>query len=278
MRLVLIAVLFTLTGCLPDQAPLEPDPADAPILEDPDAVLDSLVARWEAASADLSGFTLATEKAVVQYALRPDGSFRIANAGVRAGADATQSDPPPIQFLLPDHRQIASLLRGRSDLAIDRSTTPARYRLIARPDYLAEVSPDSLSGPFAAPVAADAVVEAGTYHLREIRTRSPLPGSTVDSALVDLRIAYSNYEVTDGLPAPRAVTVIASGLSATFDAGELMFLRAQYQQRRSQIQGLTGEARAAEEAAVEDLRALIEDGVSTQTMRVDSVAVTQAEG
>ncbi|MEM6783745.1 MAG: hypothetical protein AAF624_08430 [Bacteroidota bacterium] len=278
MRLVLAAALLTLVGCIPDQAPLEPDPADAPLLTRPDAVLDSLLARWERASSEVTGLTVTTEKVVVQLGRRPDGTLGIVNAEVRAGVDATQTDPPPIQFLLPDHRQVVTLLRARSDLAIDRSASPARYRVIGRPDDVAEANLDSVGSPLAPPVAADAVIEAGTYHLREIRTRSPLPGSTVDSALVDLRIAYSNYAVVDGVPLPRAVTVTASGLRETFDAGELMFLRAQYQQRRSQMQGLTGEARVAEQAALEDLRALIDEGVSTQTMRVDSVAVAKETG
>ncbi|MEM8598484.1 MAG: hypothetical protein AAGF99_01060 [Bacteroidota bacterium] len=273
MRLVFVAVLLALVGCIPDQAPLEPDLADAPLLTDPDAVLDSLVARWESASAEVTGFTLGTEKVVVQYARRADGSFGIADAGVRAGADPTQSGPPPLQFLHPDHRQVSALLRGRSDLAIDRASVPARYLVSALPGTLAEINPDSVSGPFAAPVAADVIVEAGTYRLREIRTQSPLPGSTVDTALVDLQIAYGAYESVEGLPVAHAVTVAASGLLSTFDEGQLMFMRAQYQQRLSQVQGLSDEARATEEAELEDLKMLLLDGRSTETMRVDSVAV-----
>ncbi|MEM9996554.1 MAG: hypothetical protein AAF809_02545 [Bacteroidota bacterium] len=268
--LVLLLALAAAPGCTDDSAASSLD--EVALLDDADAVLDSLLARWQTATADVSGFTLATDVFIARYVRRPDGTFGPVGVEPRT-AEAAQGGPPPVQFLHPDRQRVAALLRGRSDLVLDPTAAPPRYRLVARPEALAVPGGVPTLDSTATPEAADIVVEAGTYHLREVRTRSPLPGSEVDSAVVDLRIAYGDYRVVDGLAVPHAVSVNASGLLETFDEGQLMFMRAQYQQRLSRAANLTGEARAAEEAELADLKALLLDGTSTETMQVDSVAV-----
>lgn len=274
LALALLLALATTMGCADGSS--QPSTDEVVLLNDADAVLDSLLTRWQTSTAGVSGFTLATEAVIARYARRPDGTFGLAGIEPRT-TEAAQGAPPPVQFLHPDRRRVAELLRGRSDLVLDPTTVPPRYRVVARAEALAAPGGIVTLDSTAMPEAADIVVEAGTYHLREVRTRGPLPGSQVDSAVVDLRIAYGDYRTVDGLLVPHVVTVNASGLLETFDAGQLMFMRAQYQQRLSQTAGLTGEARAAEEAELAELKALLLDGTSTEVMQVDSVAVVQEE-
>lgn len=267
--LVLLLTLASVAACGP-QADGVAGSGDKPApIASKDAVLDSMLARFETAMGRASGFTVQAGGVVAVFSALPDTGMVLAPPSLTPGnlSNLNPNAPEMLYTYMPNVRRIAwGMRQGEMNGPIDRNGSSVYILSTDDPEHVlglpkSEATNESKS--------LSVFVDAETFAVREIQQ-----SMRVDSLErpISMRYVYSDFRPIDGVSLPFSVRQIKEGVDQLVTSMMRMVEGGQLTMALNQAkQAAPSPERDRQIADLERQMRAMQEGVDEMELIVDSI-------